>query len=78
MKKNTISLIVLLVSITTFQAQDINFSFHNAINTNDGTNDFYEVDVMIESTADFKLGQGFCILIIILQLLEIIFPVEEK
>jgi hypothetical protein len=42
-------------------AQDINFTFANAINTNDGSNDFYEVDVMIQtinSTGTFKLGSG--------------------
>ncbi len=39
-------------------AQDITFTFANAQNTNDGSDDYYEVDVMIESTSDFKLGVG--------------------
>jgi hypothetical protein len=39
-------------------AHNITFSFANAQNTNDGTNDFYEVDVLIESDQDFKLGSG--------------------
>ena len=38
--------------------QDIHFTFANAQNTNDGSNDFYEVDVLIKSTVDFKLGSG--------------------
>ncbi len=37
---------------------NINFTFANAQNTNDGVNDFYEVDVLIESDVDFKLGSG--------------------
>jgi Secretion system C-terminal sorting domain len=39
-------------------AHNIIFSFANAQNTNDGTNDFYEVDILIESDQDFKLGSG--------------------
>lgn len=42
-------------------AQDIHFTFANAQNTNDGNNDYYEVDVMIQTinnTGDFKLGSG--------------------
>lgn len=40
------------------QAQDLTFTFANAVITTDGANDFYEVDVLLESTADFKLGSG--------------------
>jgi hypothetical protein len=65
MKKNykqIIALIALTFTICTqVIAQDIEFTFENAQNTNDGTNDYYEVDVMIKtinSTADFKLGSG--------------------
>lgn len=41
--------------------QDIAFTFANAQNTNDGFYDYYEVDVMIETTdigSSFKLGDG--------------------
>ncbi|GAA4282168.1 T9SS type A sorting domain-containing protein [Gaetbulibacter aestuarii] len=41
--------------------QDIHFTFANAQITNDGTNDHYEVDVMIQTintTGSFKLGSG--------------------
>ena len=39
-------------------SQDISFSFENAQITNDGVNDFYEVDVMVSSSADLLLGTG--------------------
>ena len=65
MKKNykqIIAFIALtLTMFTQVMGQDIEFTFENAQNTNDGTNDYYEVDVMlktINSTADFKLGSG--------------------
>ncbi|VAV83345.1 hypothetical protein MNBD_BACTEROID02-496 [hydrothermal vent metagenome] len=58
MKKTTSLLFALTLSIGLINAQDITFSFANAQNTNDGTNDFYEVDILIESTVDFKLGSG--------------------
>ncbi|MTE28242.1 T9SS type A sorting domain-containing protein [Winogradskyella ouciana] len=41
--------------------KDIELSFANAQNTTDGTDDFYEVDVMIKTTtpgSSFKLGDG--------------------
>ncbi len=41
--------------------KNIKFSFANAQNTNDGTNDFFEVDVMMQTTgfgSSFKLGDG--------------------
>ena len=39
--------------------ENIQFSFANAQNTNDGTNDFFEVDVMVKTTGNsFKLGSG--------------------
>lgn len=37
---------------------NIKFAFANAEITNDGNNNFYEADIMIESTEDFKLGSG--------------------
>lgn len=55
--KSFISLLLLLSNGFLF-AQNIQFTFANAQNTNDGSNDFYEVDVMIESDVAFKLGQG--------------------
>jgi hypothetical protein len=65
MKKNykqIIAFIALTFTICTqVTAQDIEFTFENSQNTNDGTYDYYEVDVMIKtinSTADFKLGSG--------------------
>jgi hypothetical protein len=42
-------------------AQDIHFTFANAQNTNSDGNDYYEVDVMmqtINTTGSFKLGSG--------------------
>jgi hypothetical protein len=42
-------------------AQDIHFTLANAEITNDGTDDYFEVDVMIQtinSTGSFKLGSG--------------------
>ena len=36
----------------------VKYSFSNAQNTKVGAKDFYEVDVLIESTGDFKLGSG--------------------
>ncbi|WP_459210793.1 beta strand repeat-containing protein, partial [Aquimarina rhabdastrellae] len=56
-KKMMWALFVLFGLIET-KAQDIHFTFANARNTNDGVDDFYEVDVMIQSTVDFKLGSG--------------------
>ncbi|GAB5400971.1 MAG: hypothetical protein Aureis2KO_25560 [Aureisphaera sp.] len=39
-------------------AQDVTFSLENAQVTNDGTNDYYEVDVMVSSSATLYLGTG--------------------
>ncbi len=39
-------------------AQAISFSFSNAATTNDGSDSFYEIDVLVASDADFKLGSG--------------------
>ena len=44
-------------------SQDIHFTFQNAQNTNEGADDYFEVDVMIQTinaTGTFKLG-GQCI-----------------
>ncbi len=59
-KKGIIS-IVLLFIISIGYSQDIHFTFANTLNTNDGSNDYFEADVMIQtinSTGDFKLGSG--------------------
>lgn len=52
----------LLLSLSPLSAQlEVEFSFSNAANTNDSTDDFYEVDVMISTynaSPDFKLGSG--------------------
>ncbi|MCF6279429.1 MAG: T9SS type A sorting domain-containing protein [Flavobacteriaceae bacterium] len=57
--KQLIILIALLIGTTNY-AQNIKFTFMNAVNTNDGSNDFYEADVLIETNgvADFKVGSG--------------------
>ena len=58
--KKTITLLVFITSLS-LCAQNIQFTFDNAQTTNDGANDFYEVDVMIAAVngqADFKLGKG--------------------
>ena len=39
-------------------APDISLSFANAQITNDGNDNFYEADIFISSTEDFKLGSG--------------------
>jgi len=57
MKRIIILVLVVLVH-TTVIAQDLTFTFANAQITNDGTDDYYDVDVMIQSTVDFKLGSG--------------------
>ncbi|PIA79374.1 hypothetical protein BFR04_00545 [Gaetbulibacter sp. 4G1] len=56
-----IVLLFSIVAVTSISAQNIQFTFANAQNTNDGTNDFYEADIMIQTIgglADFKLGSG--------------------
>jgi len=63
-KKNRFNQLILLVALligTLSYSQNIMFTFENAVNTNDGTNDFYEADIMIQTIggqADFKLGSG--------------------
>lgn len=43
---------------TSLFAQDVSFFLTNARVTNDGVDNFYEVDVMAKSEAGFKLGSG--------------------
>lgn len=47
-----------LFGIISLQAQDLTFTFANAVITADGANDFYEADIMIASTSDFIVGSG--------------------
>ncbi|WP_157730150.1 T9SS type A sorting domain-containing protein [Tenacibaculum jejuense] len=52
-------LFIVLVAFTSqLFSQNISFSFVNARNTNDGTNDFYEADIYIASDTDFIVGSG--------------------
>jgi hypothetical protein len=59
--KTKITLLILMIIGMGLNAQNIEFTFANAQITNDGSDDFYEVDVMIatvDGQADFKLGKG--------------------
>lgn len=67
MKKNYVTCInrivatLFLIFVSSSHAQDIHFTFDNAHNSNDGSFDYYEVDVMIQTintTGTFKLGKG--------------------
>lgn len=67
MKKNytnKLQLLILSMALligTLSYSQNIELSFLNTTNTNDGADDFYETDVMIKTIAgqpDFKLGSG--------------------
>lgn len=58
--KKIATLFVLLCAFSA-NAQDIEFTFENPENTNDGSFDYYEVDVMIatiNASGSFKLGSG--------------------
>ncbi|CAL2111261.1 conserved protein of unknown function precursor containing a type A C-terminal secretion signal [Tenacibaculum sp. 190130A14a] len=57
MNRKLLLIVLTLFSTITF-AQNISFTFVNARNTNDGTDDFYEADIYIASDTDFKLGSG--------------------
>lgn len=48
----------LLFFSNTIFGQTITYTFANAKIVNDGMNDFYEVDVLMESTSSFQLGPG--------------------
>ncbi len=56
--KKKLPLILLLFISTIVLGQDLNFTFVNAHNTNVGMLDYYEADIYISSTVDFKLGTG--------------------
>ena len=58
--KSIIAVLFIFI-VASLSAQNIQFTFENAQNTNDGSNDFYEADIMIQTIgglADFKLGSG--------------------
>lgn len=60
-KKNTIRTFILMFVVTLFFnsnnfGQAITYTFANAQITNDGSDNFYEADVLIESTTSFQLG----------------------
>ncbi|MEP0389992.1 MAG: hypothetical protein ABJD69_20960, partial [Dokdonia sp.] len=57
MKQITLWVVILLGCIS-INAQNIELSFENPQVTNDGMNDFYEVDVMITSDAAYSQGSG--------------------
>jgi len=60
LKLSLIFALTIGISLNGF-SQDIHFTFANAQNTNDGADDYFEVDVMIQtinSTGTFKLGSG--------------------
>lgn len=49
---------LLLLCTLLVSAQDIHFTIDNARITNDGIDNFYEADIYMESSIDFKLGSG--------------------
>ncbi|CAM1359030.1 T9SS type A sorting domain-containing protein [Tenacibaculum xiamenense] len=57
MMKKLLYIFIALFSTQLF-SQNISFSFVNARNTSDGTNDFYEADIYIASDSDVIIGSG--------------------
>jgi hypothetical protein len=58
--KDLATTLILLIGLVA-TSQNIQFTFENAQNTNDGSFNYYEADVMIQTIsglADFKLGSG--------------------
>jgi len=58
MKKSIILFTLLLLIKFVAIAQNITLSIENAAITNDGTDDYYEMDVYIETDADYIQGSG--------------------
>jgi hypothetical protein len=56
--KKIIFLMLLAMSCSVVGAQQVTLTFDNAEITTDGVDDFYEVDVFINSDQDFSLGDG--------------------
>ncbi|WP_298763839.1 T9SS type A sorting domain-containing protein [uncultured Polaribacter sp.] len=57
-KIKLLALVIILTSSLVFQSQTISYSFANAQNTVEGSNTFYEVDVLLSTDTNFKLGAG--------------------
>ena len=57
-QKSLILIVILVFCSTSLLAQNITLSFENSQITNDGFNDFYEVDVLIASDTDYIQGSG--------------------
>lgn len=57
MMKNLLFILLAVFSLQ-LSSQNISFTFVNARNTNDGTNDFYEADIYVASDTDFIVGSG--------------------
>lgn len=61
-EKNIKALLLMCMALLFFSntifGQTITYTFANAQIVNDGMNDFYEVDVLMESTSSFQLGPG--------------------
>lgn len=58
--KSIIAVLFIFI-VTSLSAQNIQFTFENTQNTNDGTDDYLEADIMIQTVdgmADFLLGSG--------------------
>ncbi|WP_459211126.1 T9SS type A sorting domain-containing protein [Aquimarina rhabdastrellae] len=51
-------ILLMLLGCSKMISQDINFTFANAQVTSDGVDHYYDADIMIASTIDFKLGSG--------------------
>lgn len=56
--RKLILLIILFSFLQKGYTQDVTFTFINAQITNDGSFDYYEADIQIESAATFSLGSG--------------------
>lgn len=50
-------LLMFFISVNAY-SQTITYAFANAQNTNDGTDDFYEADIVLTTDTDFALGAG--------------------
>jgi len=58
MKTKILFTFIMLLTSTLLFAQNITLSLENAAITNDGVDDFYEVDVFLESDTDYVQGVG--------------------
>ncbi|WP_422107521.1 T9SS type A sorting domain-containing protein [Winogradskyella sp.] len=58
MKIKTAIILLTIGCMYNIHAQNITLTFANAEVTNDGTDDFYEADIMLSSTIDFYVGSG--------------------